>query len=199
MTDILKSDEKVVIACEVMEGSLAGRWTKRHLVLTTLRLINFTEDMQPNRVIDVFKITSVVKKQGVDLDDCFDFLIEVQGEADLLLYSKKRQEIIWRIRACISGSSDKTLAVEQTSQKLNQYMATKKQDRGLSLSAKSDQIEDQQVELIIEEVGEDEEDEGLNFDNLLCKTEQAIEKKYTSWMDRGSSGGSGGGLKKLAE
>jgi len=46
--------------------------------------------MQVNRIIDIFKITSVVKKQGVDLDDCFDFLIEIEEENDLLLYSKKR-------------------------------------------------------------------------------------------------------------
>ena len=53
VTDILKPGESVLIACEVMEGSLDGKWSKRYLVLTTERLCNFTEDMQPNRMIQV--------------------------------------------------------------------------------------------------------------------------------------------------
>ena len=77
--DILKPDESVLIACEVMEGSLDGKWLKRYLVLTTERLCNFTEDMQPNHIIEVSKINAVIKKDGVDLDDCFDFLVEVEG------------------------------------------------------------------------------------------------------------------------
>ena len=49
----------------------------------------------------------------------------------------------------------------------------------------------------------------MNFDHLLDKKEQEIEKKYGSWMDRGSSSGRNGSkgsrsskgknLKKLAE
>ena len=51
----------------------------------------------------------------------------------------------------------------------------------------------------------------MNFDHLLDKKEQEIERKYGSWMDRGSSSGRSGSkgsrkggntgknLKKLAE
>ena len=77
-----------------MEGTLAGKWTKRYLILTTQNLCNFTEDMQPKRIINIQSIDNIVKKNGVDLDDCFDFLIEIDGEDDLLFYSKKREEII---------------------------------------------------------------------------------------------------------
>ena len=43
--DILNPDEKIMISCEVMEGSLAGKWEKRYLILTSHRLFNLTEDM----------------------------------------------------------------------------------------------------------------------------------------------------------
>ena len=76
--DILNKDEKVMISCEVMEGSLAGKWEKRYLILTTHRLFNLTEDMQPVRIIEIINISCITKKNdGVDLDDYFDFLIEI--------------------------------------------------------------------------------------------------------------------------
>ena len=80
--NILVSEERLVLSCEVMEGTLAGKWTKRYLILTTQNLFNFTEDMQPKRIISIQKINNIVKKNGVDLDDCFDFLIEIDDEDD---------------------------------------------------------------------------------------------------------------------
>ena len=80
--NILVSEERLVLSCEVMEGTLAGKWTKRYLILTTQNLFNFTEDMQPKRIISIQRINNIVKKNGVDLDDCFDFLIEIDDEDD---------------------------------------------------------------------------------------------------------------------
>ena len=38
--------------------------------------------MQPKRIISIQRINNIVKKNGVDLDDCFDFLIEIDDEDD---------------------------------------------------------------------------------------------------------------------
>ena len=155
--------------------------------------------MKTNRVIQVSYINNVIKKNGVDLDDCFDFLIEIEGELDYLLYSKKREEIVQRIVACKKLLTGKNLPVEETSTKLNQYMATQKQDRALSFATKSDAAGDQMVELCLEEVEEVLQD-AMHFDKLICDKEEAIERKYGSWMDRSSSSGSPGKrLQKLAE
>ena len=55
------------------------------------------------------------------------------------------------------------------------------------------------VELCLEEVEEVIQD-SLNFDKLICDKEEAIERKYSSWMDRSSSSGSPGKrLSRLAQ
>ena len=78
LADILNKDEKVMISCEVMEGSLAGKWEKRYLILTSHRLFNLTEDMQPVRIIEIVNISCITKKNdGFDLNNYFDFLIEI--------------------------------------------------------------------------------------------------------------------------
>ena len=69
-------------------------------MLTTFRLYNLDEDLNIKRIIELSKIRAVTKKSGAVLTEMFDFLIHVEAEHDYLFYSKKREEIVKRIKKC---------------------------------------------------------------------------------------------------
>ena len=93
--------------------------------MTTHRLCNLDDD-EFKRSIPLAKIKALTKKAQTDnIADIYDFLVHVDGEHDYLFYSKKRDEIFKRLKACYFLATNQNLPIYGVWDKLDHHMNTK--------------------------------------------------------------------------
>ena len=119
------------MTCAVMKQNPSGRWQKRHLLLTTHRLCHLDEDNAFKRGIQISKMSALTKNSGEKDSDRHDFLVHVEGERDYLFYSKKREEIVKRIKSCYFVATGRNLPVYGVARKIERFMSTKHEMRPL--------------------------------------------------------------------
>ena len=172
------------MTCGVMKQNTCGRWQLRHLLLTTHRLCHLDEDNDFKRGIQISQMSALTKNSGAVDSDRHDFLVHVEGERDYLFYSKKREEIVKRIKSCYFVATGRNLPVYGVARKIARFMSTKQEMRPLPPESARLLAEDVFTPLTPEELAAVHEAPGeinASLQASMEEEERISEQQYGNW------------------
>ena len=94
-------------------------------MLTTKRAFNLDEDLNIKRIIELTKISAITKRNGSNVRGLFDFVVHVEGEYDYLFYSKKREQIVKKLKACYFNLTNVNIPIYEVHGKVERHRSTK--------------------------------------------------------------------------
>ena len=96
ITNQLDQDEVITFSCDISKQNRFGFWQKRHLLLTTTRLINLHGN-KVKRGIQLPKISALTKSTETGN---FNFIVHIEDEYDYGCICKEREELVQMIQKC---------------------------------------------------------------------------------------------------